>query len=415
MKKIYDSRVFWMIMSLLASLAIWVYMTSLKADEIKLTFRGVNVELVGENTLRSGKNMVVTDLDNATVSVDITGPRRIVAALESDKLTACVDVSKLSRSAYTTQQYYITFPDGVDTSDLSVSRKVPDTISFVVSQLNTKTVQVRGSFDGSLAEGNTAEAPVFEPSTITVSGPDSYLRNVSYAWVSFSKENVDSTYEVETSYTLMNEQGEECSTTGLTCSTDVIIATLPLLQVKEIPITVELLEGAGAARENGNIHLEIEPTSVTLAGDSAILSGMNKIVLDTIDLTDFGSTYTETYAIPIPNDLKNLTGAIEANVSVELTGLETKKFTVRNIALRGVSDGYEAEIVTEAIEVMVRGTPEQLNLVKPENIRAVADLTDFRESTGNYSPAVKIAVDGFTDVGAIGGPYTISVNIKKVS
>ena len=35
MKKIYNSKAFWMIVSLLASLAIWVYVTSVETDESK--------------------------------------------------------------------------------------------------------------------------------------------------------------------------------------------------------------------------------------------------------------------------------------------------------------------------------------------------------------------------------------------
>ena len=79
----------------------------------------------------------------------------------------------------------------------------------------------------------------------------------------------------------------------------------------------------------------------------------------------------------------------------------------------GVTEGYAADIITEGIEVTVRGTAEQLAELKGDNIRAVADLTDFKESVGNYSPVVKIMVDGFTDVGAVGGPYTVSVEIRK--
>ena len=247
MRKIYDSRAFWMIVSLIASLTIWIYMTSIKTDEVKLTFRGIKVELVGEDTLRSSKNMVITDLDNATVNVDLTGPRRIIASLSAEDLTAVIDVNKLSRAAYTTQQYTIAFPNGVDSSKIAVSKKMPDTVSFVVSPLNTKTIQVRGSFDGSLAEGYTAETPVFEPATVTVSGPDAYLKNVSYAWVSFAKDSVDSTYrDEEAPIVLMNENNEACSTVGLTCSQDTVVATLPLLQVKEVPITVDLVSGGGA-------------------------------------------------------------------------------------------------------------------------------------------------------------------------
>ena len=410
MKKLYDSRAFWMIVSLLASLAIWVYVTSMQSTEFSQTFYGVEVELVGESTLRETKNMVITDLDTSTVTVRITGPRRIVAGLDPSDLKACVDVSKLSRSAYTTQQYYISYPDGTDTTNINDSNKSPSTISFMVSPLNTKTVQVRGSFDGSLAEGYTAETPVFEPATITVSGADANLKDVSYAWVTFGKENVDSTYKVETGFTLMNENGEECSTVGLTCSEDVVTATLPLLLVKEVPLSVDIIEVAGATKANTKI--KVEPDSITLAGDSAVLTGMNKIVLDTIDLSDFEKTFSQTYTIPIDNDMNNLTGVTEAKVTVEIVGLETRVFKVKNISCTNVTEGYEADIISESIDVIIRGTPEQLDQLKGDNIRAVADLTDYKESTGQFMPNVKIVVDGSTDVGAV-GQNTISIEIRK--
>ena len=412
MKKIYNSKAFWMIVSLLASLAIWVYVTSVETDESKTTFRGVKVELVGEDILRDSKNLVVTDMDTSTVTVEVVGPRRIIGSLSSDQLVAQVDVSKLSRAAYTSQQYTIVYPDGTDTSKLSESRRTPETINFMVSAQTSKSIQVRGSFDGSLAEGYTAEMPVFEPSTITITGSEAYLKDVEYAWVTFGKENVDSTYSVETGFTLMDANNEPCPTTGISFSTDVVTATLPLLTLKEVNLDVNIIEGAGATKANTKIT--IDPVSVTLAGDSSLLAGMNKITLATIDLTDFGSTFTETYTIPIDNELKNTTGITKATVTVEIVGLETKTFKVTNFSCINATEGYEADIITESKEIMLRGTPEALAQIKDENIRAVADLTDYKESTGTYMPLVKVYVDGFTDVGAI-GENTISIEIRKVS
>lgn len=412
MKKIYNSKAFWMIVSLLASLAIWVYVTSVETDESKTTFRGVKVELVGEDILRDSKNLVVTDMDTSTVTVEVVGPRRIIGSLSSDQLVAQVDVSKLSRAAYTSQQYTIVYPDGTDTSKLSENRRTPETINFMVSAQTSKSIQVRGSFDGSLAEGYTAEMPVFEPSTITITGSEAYLKDVEYAWVTFSKENVDSTYSVETGFTLMDANNEPCSTTGISFSTDVVTATLPLLTLKEVNLDVNIIEGAGATKANTKIT--IDPVSVTLAGDSALLAGMNKIILETIDLTDFSSTFTETYTIPIDNELKNTTGVTKATVTVEIVGLETKTFRVTNFSCINATEGYEADIITESKEITLRGTPEALAQIKAENIRAVADLTDYKESTGTYMPQVRVYVDGFTDVGAI-GENTISIEIRKVS
>ena len=170
------------------------------------------------------------------------------------------------------------------------------------------------------------------------------------------------------------------------------------------------IEGAGATKANTKIS--IEPNTVTLAGDSAILSGLNRITLGTIDLTDFTSTFTETYPIAIDNELRNVTGVTKAKVTVEIVGLETESFLVTNISYTGASEGTAVELLTESMEVVIRGTAEQLEQIKAEHIRAVADLSDFKDSTGQFMPTAKIYVDGVTDVGAV-GVYPISVEIRK--
>lgn len=401
MKKIYDSKPFWACVSLLLSLAVWIYVTSVEAEEFKQTFRGVRVEIVGDELLRDNRGLVITDLDTNTVTIEVSGPRRIVGALSSSDLVAQVDVSKLSQAAYTSQQYYVYFPDGTDTSALDVQKKTPETVNFMVSNESKKTVPVRGGFEGSLAEGFTAELPVFEPSTITISGAESYIKNVDHAWVSFGKDmEISSTYSVDSGFTLIDSEGNTCSTTGIEFSSDTVKATIPMLENKEVMLSVDLVEGAGAT--SNNTKVTIEPKSVTLAGDSAILSGMNKIVLGTIDLSDFSTSYTETYTITLDNELKNLTGITEAKVTVEVIGLDTKNFRTKNISTVNMPEGVNVEVVSENIDVILRGNEETLEQIKSENIRAVVDLSDYKESTGSFMVPAKIYIDGFTDVGAIG-------------
>lgn len=406
-----DSRIFWLIVSLLASLAIWIYVTSEETEDFKTTFRNVRIEVVGEESLRSSRNLIVTDLNTSSVTVEITGPRRIVAPLDSEDLIAQVDVSKLTRAAYTTLKYDIVYPNSVDERYITEEKKTPEYVNFTVSQLTSKPVQIRGGFEGSLAEGYTAETPVFEPSTVTVTGPEAYLKDVDYAYVSFGQSVVvDSTYSVDATYTLMDKNGNPVSTEYLSCDPDVVRATLPILQVKSVGLGVDLIEGAGATKDNTKVT--IEPSSITLAGDSSILGGVNRITLGTIDLTDFAATFTDSYPITIDNELRNVTGVTEAKVTIEIVGLTTKSFRVSNLSYVGAAEGTNVELLTETLDVVIRGTEEQLEKIKAENIRAVADLTDFKDSTGSYMPYAKIYVDGVTDVGAI-GEYAISVEIRK--
>ena len=399
-----------MIISLLASLAIWTYVISTENSTVTQIFRGVPVELVGEASLQSARNLIVTDLDTNNVRVEIRGPRRIVDALNSEDLIAQVDVSKLSRSAYASMKYKIIYPDGVETRNLSEVSYSPETVNFMVSMLNSVSIPVRGGYEGSIAEGYSAESPIFEPSTIIVTGPDAYLKDVSYAWVAFGANQTLSSSKTENvPFTLMNADGEPVSTEYLTASEETIDATLPILEVKDIPLNVEIIEGAGATAANTVIN--ITPDKITLAGDSAILDGLNRILLSTVDLTSFKNSFSETYTIPFDNTLRNISGVSEAKVDIEIVGLTTANYHVVNLSVINAPENMEAVIISESLDVIIRGTEEQLSQLTAENIRAVADLSDYKDSTGSFMPPVKIYVDGFVDVGAV-GTYTISVNLS---
>ena len=411
LRRLFDSRAFWTVVSLLASFAIWIYVTSADNSDFRQTFRNVRVELVGEDTLRASRNLVVTDLDVGSVTVVISGPRRIVNPMDSDDLIAQVDVSKLSTAAYTSLKYDIVYPSGVSERELTVEKKSPEYVTFNVSPLTSKEVPVRGGFEGKPDDGYTAESPVFEPSTILVTGPEAYLKDIDRAWVTFGRDMVvSSTYSTDVGFTLQNASGEPCSTEYLSCSQDTVKATLPIRAIKNVPLTVNLIYGSGA--NETNTIVSVTPTYLTLTGDSAILSGMNQIVLGTVDLTDFSTTFTEEYSIPLDNTLKNLTGLSTAEVTIEVVGLETRNYAVTNITCTNLPETSEVEVITESLEVRIRGTEEQLSQIHAENITAVADLSDYRDSLGAYMTPVKIRVDGFTDVGAV-GDYTISVEIRK--
>lgn len=415
-KKLFDSKLFWMGISFLLSLSIWVYVISVETAESTKTFRNVQVELLGEDTLLNMRELVITDLDTPTVTVEITGPRRTVNALEAEDLIAQVDVSKLSQTAYTSLNYTIIYPSGVDRRNLQVVNRSQDSVSFMVSKLTSKSVPVQGGFEGKADSGYIQETPIFEPSTITVSGPEVYLRNVHHAYVTFGKDQtLSSTYSVEAGYTLMDANDEPCSNENITAAPDIIRATLPILAVKDVPLSVGLQEGAGATSENTRVS--IEPKVLRLAGDSAVLAEINQIQLDTVDLTTFGSKYTASYTIPVPNGIRNLSGTTEAVVTVEVLGLKTKMFNIEEFTWIGVDDNVEVIVESEQLPVLLRGPATLLSRVTPYTIHAEADLTELMEGLGSHFVTVTVTVPSFPGVGAIqedGLPdYTVAIRLVQ--
>ena len=104
--------------------------------------------------------------------------------------------------------------------------------------------------------------------------------------------------------------------------------------------------------------------------------------------------------------------ALTVRLTIEIQGVSTKQVTATNFSYTGLPDRYSVEeIITQSLEVKVRGTQEVLDQIQSSNIRVVADLSEISQTGIMYVP-VRVIVDGFTDAGAV-GDYMIAIKIRS--
>ena len=209
---------------------------------------------------------------------------------------------------------------------------------------------------------------------------------------------------------LLDEAGQELDQSGLRFSADRVYAMLPVVVVKDIPLTVEFLDGGGATSEN--IKYEIEPKTISVSGPEEDMQHLNELSLGSIDLAQVMDTVTEEFPIYLPASLINVSGQTTASVKVTIKGLSTKAFEVSNIELTNVPKGYKAALTTRVRTIVLRGTKAELDKVSPSQIRIVADLSELSTATGSYNVPVKVYLYTNGDVGVI-GQNNVVVNLSK--
>lgn len=402
-----------MVFSLLCALLIWVYVTDANGPDITQTFNNVRVVFDGESVMRDSRGLIVSEMNNNSVRVVLNGNRRVISGLNPADLVVVLDLNGISRTGNYTLVPKITYPSGIDAGQISSATTVPGNIGFYVDKLSTRAVPVVGIFNGAAAEGFTAEPLEFDTETVKLSGPENILSQVDHALVEVSRTDVDKTLSFETSYVLVDSEGEIFESDQISFDRDTVNVTLPISAVKEVDLVVDLIPGGGATAEY--VKVEVQPERITLVGDSETLAGVNNISLAKIDLSKLDSTLTETYRIVIPNDTHSTEGVKEATVTVTLEGLSRKTVTIEksNISFINNSEGFEAEIMNSSLEnVILRGPAEVLADISDVNVRAVADLKDYGTATGFMTVPVRIEVDGTTEAGAF-GDYRVYVNIKE--
>ena len=396
------SKILWMVFSLIRAFFIWSYYTMNNSTEITRTFYGVEVTYSGDTALRDSLSLIVSHEEVTSVNVTLTGSRRDLARLTSSDLKAVVNLSNVTSAGYRTMSYTISYPNSVYGSSIQVQSQSPQTVGLQISKLATRTVNVAGSFIGTVADGYVVDTMniTYSPAGITLVGPEEELNEIYYAQVLVDRDNVTSAFTASANYVLVDTEGNELVFSDVTADVDTVTVSVPVNLTKEVALDVALLDGGGATSDN--VVKTITPSTITLAGDAATLEGINTIYLATVDLSDYQTFPQTEYAIVLPNDTQNLSGVTSAVVDISFTGLESKLFTVSNLEYTNLASGYSASIMDNTLVVTIRGTAEQLAAVEENNIRAVADLTDI---TATSRVPVTIYVDGSTDVGAVGDYY----------
>lgn len=286
--KLFDSNIFWAVVSLLAALCIWVYMTDTQEEPISVTLSGVEVVFEGEDVLQSQRGLVITDVSAETVDVTISGTRINIGRLSSEDVKAVIDVSRASSTSNYNMGYTLRFPSGVDSDAVRLERSSPSTISFQVTRMDERQFPVVAAFKGSVADGYVLGDIEYEPATISVRGPQSVLDSIEDVYAEVTLQDVNSTRTVESGFILRDADGSEISKEGLEFDFDTISVTIPISQMKTVPIYVTYIEGSGATRENTSATLDVK--EITIAGDAASVDGINRIEVGPIDLTDFELT-----------------------------------------------------------------------------------------------------------------------------
>ena len=406
------SRLITLIISLVAAIALWIYVVTIVNPDGETTLTNIPVTFSGQEVLQQDQGLIITKGGDATVSVDFSGKNSDLKKLRQgqDEITAVVDVSKIRTAKDYNMSYEVQLPTSVQDSVISISGRTPSLISFTVEKYVTKEVEVKADVTAvEVTDGYMLDSTTFDYDTVTISGPESAVSRIKNAQVVMSRTDLDKTVTETMDYNFIDDNGDTVDKTDLTMDVEKIEVTLNVVQYKEIPLDVEFIDGGGATASD--VSYEISPATITLSGDSTILDGVNKIVLGNIDLSDTDNNAVLPFQIVIPNGAKNVSGEEQATVTVKIKNKDTNVIRATNITFINVPDGYEAASMTQLVQTTVRASSADIQKISSNNLRVVADMADYTQA-GTYTVPVTIYIDGYPDAGVI-GDYTIVASLTQ--
>ena len=400
------NKVLQVIASILVAVAIWVYVDVEKAPERTKTIRDIPVEFSGESTTLADKNLMLMSGYDTTVDLTIKGTKRELVKINKDNVRLVASTSSIDSVGVHTLRWDVVYPDGVQSSALSVDWASKYKVTVTVGELYTKEVPVNCVVTGTVADGYFTGETVLDPTTLVLRGQRDDLLNVAYAKLTVDISDATRSVIQTESVQLYDNDDNPVDNSNIRTNASLIQAKVPVLTTKEVSLAVELSGVPGSAGQS--IKTTITPSSVRLIGEADVLENIDEIVLATLYIEDLDIWQQNSYVVTAPDGTWLANSNEVATVEITMEGIEEKTVTVDTFSYTNVPSGLYAEVM-DTLDVRLWGLSEELAELKADAITATVDLSSVTE-TGSCRVPVTVTVSGYRDV-AVKGSYEVTVYV----
>ena len=408
--KLRESRWVFILLSIILAVVFWAYVRGVVDPDDSTTLHNVRLEVTGTSVL-TGQGLTVSGLSQETVDLHVEAPSSVINNLVRyrEDIYVPLDVSRCTEGENRVTVGQPVWPTNFNTDEVVLQGKEPGVITVEVDRLYTNTFEVEFQLDGQVADGYQMGTPAIEPEMVTVSGPVEQVNRIAHVVAVLESEELSEQFSGDLPLTLWDAEGNELTDLEITLNTETAYVVVPVVVVKEVPLTVEVKAGGGATPQDAVVT--IDPLTVTVSGQEEDIQELTEISLGEINLATVVGTNTFQLPITLDASLENVSGEMSATVTVSVQGLSTTALDVDNITMSPAPDGYTATLVTHVKEVVIRGKEEDLAAINASQIRIVADLSNVT-TTGMLSVPARVYLDASSAVGVI-GEYTVVVNVER--
>ena len=396
------------LLSFAVALSLWLYVVTVVSPNSDKHYYNIPVTLQGEVLLQE-RSLMITTVDLPTVSLHLEGNRTNLNKLNNSNITLVVDVSRIGEPGTHELSYTPIYPGDVPNNAVNILSRNPGTIRLNVEERVRKSVPVDVQYTGTLPENYMAdkENKTLDYEEVNIVGPKTVIDKIAMARISVDLNNQSESISQKYTYTLCDEKGTPVDAKLVTTDVEAINLTLRVVRVKEIELTVNVIDGGGATKDTSLIT--IDPQTIRVSGSDSLLEGLDSLELGTINLGEMLADETLSYTIMLPEGITNETGVLEALVDVKFPNMDTKTVTIKNFETVNVPEGLKADVITKRLEIVLRGPKSVISKVTDENVKVKVDFTNEQEGTATIKAEIVVDVEG---VGAV-GIYNVTATLRK--
>lgn len=388
------------------AVAVWVSaVTAADPDEVRAYPTPIPVEILGQDT-----GLVITGPYPKQIEVTLRAPRSVWDRLTTEEKTvrAVLDLSGLGAGQRT-----LDIQVQIGIRPVRIISVTPASVTLQLEPLVTRTMPVDLSISGQPAIGYQAGDATLDQTEVVISGPQSAMDKVvrvrAVVNLAGAREDIDQLFPLQ----ILDEKNLPLS--GVTATPDNIHITIPLSQqggYRDMAVKVVVRgQVASGYRLTG---ISVFPPIVTVfSSDPQLVSSLPGVV-ETIplDLNGASDDISTRLTLSLPSGI-SLVGEQNVLVQVSIAPIQSS-LTLSNqkVEIIGLAAGLTVPVAPETVDVILSGPLPLLDMLSPQDVRVVVDVSGLIAGTHQLKPRVDILVAGIQVESIL--PATVEVTLTPI-
>lgn len=390
-----------LLLSVLLAFAVWFIAIDQENPMIREEYEEpilIEVRNMGEG-LQS-----LQDLTNRSAVLTLRAPQRTLEMQQADDFSAVIDLAGLSAGSHEVPVVVTAL-----NPDVEVIALEPRQLLVQLEPVISKDVPVTVEVMDSAAFGYDWQDPLAEPSVVTITGPQTQVEQVRSAVASVFLRNAKSQVESLRPLSPRNAQNLEVDRVRVDPGSARIV--VPVVQPpgrKEVVVRADV---QGAPSPNYRLTgVKVDPPTVVLLGSPDALRDLPGYV-ETKPLLIEGAVgeVRERLSLILPENISTVEDSV--HVTVGVAALESSLTVTRRAVVQGAGDDVRITVSLEEVEVIVSGPLPRLELLGPEEVQVMLDVTGLLPGSHVVQPTVVVPA-GIVEEGVI--PEAIEVLIESL-
>ena len=357
---------------------------------------------------------IVETPDISNVTVRIKGSGTIIGGIRESDIMVYPKYSTVRGAGTVTLELGARFiTSDYDNLGIELTVENPTTVTVVFDNVSEKTVRVTADTSQiAIADGFILNSAACVPAEVTLTGPTTELEQIdSVVATVASEDKLDDSITLDSALEMRDVNGNVVTPQYTTMDSDSAAVTLNVLQVRELPLTVDFI-GLPTGFDLSSLKYSLDRSTLRVAGPARTISKLNELSVASLDLSQsFAFDRDYQLAVELPDGIVSQDGITTVTLTFDTTNMTSTTLNVSNIRVINVPSDAEVDVLTSRISnVTLYGPADEIAELSADNVLAQVDCQSISVTAGQQTLPVNIQVPSSSRIFAVGS-YTVQCAI----